>query len=72
MESRPPQESPRRTPVGRKPNGASGSPTPPWLWLFLIVGFAVIFWQLQSRSETQVTYSPWFLDQVKNGNVKSL
>ena len=72
MESRPPQESPRRTPGGRKPNGAGGSPTPPWLWLLLIVGFALIFWQFSSKNETQVSYSPWFLDQVQNGNIKSL
>ena len=72
MESRPPQESPRRTPSGRKPNGASGSQTPPWLWLLLLVGFAVIFLQFKPSNETAVSYSPWFLDQVEAGNVKSL
>src|SRR5262249_12550663 len=72
MESRPPQESPRRTPSGRKPNGSGGSPTPPWLWLLLIVGFALIFWQFSSKNETQVSYSPWFLDQVEHGNIKSI
>src|SRR4051794_19071539 len=72
MESRPPQDPPRRTAGGRKPNGASGSTTPPWLWLVLIVGFALIFWQLSSKNETQVSYSPWFLDQVERGNIKSI
>src|SRR3954452_12583702 len=72
MESRPPQESPRRTPGGRKPNGAGGSPTPPWLWLLLIGGFVLIFWQFASKNETEVSYSHWFLDQVESGNIKSI
>src|SRR3954469_6468943 len=72
MESRPPQEPPRRSAGGRKPNGAGGSPTPPWLWLLLIVGFALIFWQLSSKPETTVSYSPFFLDQVKKNNLKTL
>jgi cell division protease FtsH len=72
MESRPPQESPRRPAGGRKPNGAGGSPTPPWLWLLLIAGFALIFWQFQPKNEASVSYSPWFLDQVEEGNIKSL
>jgi cell division protease FtsH len=72
MESRPPQESPRRPAGGRKPNGSGGSPTPPWLWLLLIAGFGLIFWQFQPKNEASVSYSPWFLDQVENGNIKSL
>jgi cell division protease FtsH len=72
MESRPPQESPRRPAGGRKPNGAGGSPTPPWLWLLLIAGFGLIFWHFQPRNEASVSYSPWFLDQVEKGNVKTL
>ena len=72
MESRPPQESPRRPAGGRKPNGAGGSPTPPWLWLLLIAGFALIFWQFAPKNEVQVSYSPWFTDQVNEGNIKSL
>ena len=37
MESRPPQEPTRRPSTnGRKPNGTAGSPTPPWIWFFLI------------------------------------
>src|SRR6516225_6590758 len=72
MESRPPQESPRRNSGGRKPNGSGGSPTPPWLWLLLIAGFALIFWQFAPKNEVAVRYSPWFLEQVKSGNIKSL
>jgi cell division protease FtsH len=72
MESRPPQESPRRPAGGRKPNGSGGSPTPPWLWLLLIAGFALIFWQFAPKNEMPVAYSPWFLDQVDDGNIKSL
>ena len=72
MESRPPQESPRRPTVGRKPNGTGGAPTPPWLWLLLILGFGLIFWQFAPKNEIAVDYSPWFLDQVSNDNIKSL
>ena len=72
MESRPPQETPRRPAAGRKPNGSGGSPTPPWLWLLLIAGFTLIFWQFVPRNEVQVSYSPWFTDQVDKGNIKSL
>src|SRR4051794_37955669 len=72
MESRPPQESPRRPASGRKPNGSGGSPTPPWLWLLLIAGFGLIFWQFAPKNEVAVSYSPWFLDQVDEGNIKGL
>jgi cell division protease FtsH len=72
MESRPPQESPRRSAGGRKPNGSGGSPTPPWLWLLLIAGFGLIFWQFQPKNEVAVSYSPWFLDQVDENNIKSV
>ncbi|MFO0952727.1 MAG: ATP-dependent zinc metalloprotease FtsH [Isosphaeraceae bacterium] len=72
MENRPSQESPRRPTGGRKPNGPGGSPTPPWLWLLLIAGFGLIFWQFAPKNEVQVNYSPWFLDQVESGNIKSL
>ena len=45
------RKSPRVGPPanGRKPNGAGGSPTPPWLWLFLIAGFGLIFWLIQAQ-----------------------
>src|SRR5580700_1782202 len=72
MESRPPQESPRRPAGGRKPNGSGGSPTPPWLWLLLIAGFGLIFWQFKPQNEASVSYSPWFLDEVEKGNIESL
>src|SRR3954454_8836434 len=72
MESRPPQESPRRPTGGRKPNGSGGAPTPPWLWLLLIAGFGLIFWQFAPKNEVAVSYSPWFLDQVDEDNIKSL
>src|SRR5262245_15713607 len=72
MESRPPQESPRRPAGGRKPNGSSGSPTPPWLWLLLIAGFGLIFWQFAPKTEVAVHYSPWVLGQVEQANMKSI
>jgi cell division protease FtsH len=74
MENRPPQpETPRRPPTaGRKTNGSGGSPTPPWLWLIVIGLLALIFWQFVPKHETQVTYYPWFWEQVESGNVKNL
>ncbi len=72
MESRPPQEPPRRPAGPRKANGSGASPTPPWLWLVLILGFGLIFWQFAPKSEILVSYSPWFLDQVDGNNIKSL
>src|SRR4051794_39848465 len=74
MENRPPQQdTPRRPPPGtRRTNGSGGSPTPPWLWLLLIGGFAIIFWQFMPKPETPVDYNPWFLDQVDSDNIKKL
>ena len=72
MESRPPQESPRKPAGGRKPNGNGGSPTPPWLWLLLLAAFGLIFWQFGPRNEVPVNYQPWFMEQAKKGNIKSL
>src|SRR6516162_6719340 len=74
MENRPPQQdTPRRPPPGtRRTNGSGGSPTPPWLWLLLIGGFAIIFWQFMPKPETEVDYSPWFLDQVESDNIKKI
>jgi cell division protease FtsH len=71
MESRPPQETPRRPAGGRKPNGSGGSPTPPWLWLLLIAGFALIFWQFAPKNETSVNYT-WFIEQVDSNNITIL
>jgi cell division protease FtsH len=74
MENRPPQqETPRRPPnTGRKTNGSGGSPTPPWLWLIVIGLLALIFWHFVPKQEEQVTYYPWFMEQVQNENVKSI
>lgn len=74
MESRPPQDPPRRPLGARKPNGGAGTstPNPPWLWFVLILGFALILYQWPFfRSETEINYS-WFLDQVQADNVKSV
>src|SRR5271154_1734266 len=75
MENRPPQpETPRKPPMnsGRKTNGSGGSPTPPWLWLLLLGGFALIFWQFVPKQEVQVLYYPWFYEQVQADNIKSI
>ena len=72
MESRPPQEPPRRSPTnGRKPSSPSSAPAPPWVW-FLIIGVVALSIYLYSPSKnTPVSYS-WFRDQVAAGNVKAL
>src|SRR3954469_20552183 len=73
MESRPPQEPPRRNSSGgRKPGGPGGSPTPPWLWGFLIAVVILISWLVMPKYEVSVNYSPWFTEQVKNDNIESL
>ena len=76
MENRPPQpETPRKPPPpnsGRKTNGSGGSPTPPWLWLLLLGGFALIFWQFVPKTEVVVPYYPWFYGEVKADNIKSI
>src|SRR5271165_1095261 len=75
MENRPPpQETPRRPPPssGRKTNGSGGTPTPPWLWLLLLGGFALIFWQFVPKTEVQVLFYPWFYEQVQTDNIKSV
>ena len=75
MENRPPQqEPPRRPPTNnvRKTDGSGGSPTPPWLWLLLLGGFGLIFYQFVPKAETSVGYYPWFYEQVQNDNIKSI
>jgi len=75
MENRPPQqETPRRPPTNsaRKPNGSGGTPTPPWLFLLLLAGFALIFYQFVPKTEITVGWYPWFYEQVKNDNIKTL
>ena len=59
------------SPAGGKPGNAGGSPTPPWLWLLLLAGFALIFYQFRPPNETSVSYT-WFLEQVNDGNIKTL
>ena len=72
MESRPPQDPPRRSPPnGRKPGSPSTAPAPPWVWFFLIGVVALIIWAYTPSKHTPVTYS-WFQDQVRDDNVKSL
>ncbi|MGC8643214.1 MAG: hypothetical protein ACP5XB_25415 [Isosphaeraceae bacterium] len=48
------------------------SSAPPWLWVLLVGGFALIFWLFLPRTEVAVDYSPWFLDQVESNNIKIL
>ena len=47
-------------------------PTPPWLWLLLIAGLGLIFWQFVPKIEVQVPYYAWFVEQVERDNIKSL
>jgi len=56
------------------PEGSStrSSPTPPWLWLLLIGSLALVFWQFVPKTEIQVNYYPWFIEQVESDNIKSL
>ena len=74
MESRPPQEPPRRPSTnGRKPNGSAPSPTPPWIWLVLILlGALALYMVTVPKTETAVTFSPWFMEQVHADNIESL
>ena len=73
MESRSPQEPSRRPPVnGRKPSGAGGSSTPPWIWVFLITVVVLITYMLSGKNDTSVNFSPWFMEQVKNDNIESI
>ncbi len=73
MESRPPQEPPRRPSTnGRKPNGTGGSPTPPWIWVFLIAVVGLITYVLSGKNETTVNFSPWLMEQVRNDNIEYL
>ncbi len=73
MESRPPQEPTRRPSTnGRKPNGAGGSPTPPWIWVFLIAVVGLITYLLSGKNETTVNFSPWFMEQVHADNIEYL
>jgi cell division protease FtsH len=48
------------------------SSAPPWLWLLLLGGFAIIFWLFLPKAEVLVDYNPWFLDQVEGDNIKRI
>jgi cell division protease FtsH len=73
MESRPPQEPPRRPSAnGRKPTVAGGSPTPPWIWVFLIAVVGLIAYVLSGKNETTVNVSPWLMEQVRTDNIEYL
>ncbi len=74
MENRPPQqETPRRPPnTARKPTGAGGPPTPPWLWLIVVGMLGLIFWQVVPKPEQEVPYYPWFTEQLDKKNVKTV
>ncbi|HEX8203730.1 MAG TPA: ATP-dependent zinc metalloprotease FtsH, partial [Isosphaeraceae bacterium] len=72
MESKTPQDTNRRTPNGRKPNPAGGSPAPPWFWFILIAVLGLILYVYPFKNEVQVNFSPWFLEQVQKDNVASL
>ena len=49
-----------------------GRSTPPWLWLTVIGLLALIFWQFVPKTEVQVLYYPWFMEQVERDNIKSI
>ena len=72
MESRPPQDPPRRRPEGRKANGSGGPPAPPLLWIILIAVIALFLWMNNPKRETSVSYVPWFLQQVDADNIEVL
>lgn len=57
---------------GSPPGNSAGSPTPRWLWPLVLGGFGLIFWKFAPADGPQVPYSPWFLDQVARGNVRSV
>jgi hypothetical protein len=54
------------------PRSSAGSPPPRWLWPLVLCTFGFIFWKFTPDAPPAVHFSPWFLDQVKANNVKSL
>jgi cell division protease FtsH len=39
----------------------------------MVIGLlALIFWQYVPKTEVQVLYHPWFIEQVENDNIKSI
>ena len=74
MENQPPQQdTPLRPPTsGRKTMVPAGHRRPPGSGCYCIGGFALIFWQFVPKTEILVDYNPWFLDQVKKNNIKTI
>jgi cell division protease FtsH len=73
MENRPPQQdTPPPPPSGGRKTYGAGSRYPPWVWLILLVGFGLIFYQFVPKTEVLVDYNPWFLDHVQENNIKSI
>lgn len=74
MENQPPQQdTPQQPPASVPKKSGSGRPASnPWLWLLLIGGFALIFWQFVPKTEVLVDYNPWLLEQVKKNNIKTI
>lgn len=75
MENQPPpaaKTDSEPTPAKRGARWPAHSSAPPWLWVLLVGGFTLIFWQFMPRAEVAVDYSPWFLDQVESNNIKIL
>ena len=56
----------------RSRKGVGGRPIPPWLWLVMIGLLGLIFWHFVPKTEVQVSYAPWFLEQVDADNIQSL
>ena len=72
MDNPPSQQEPPHPPHTSKPNGWQSPPTPAWLWLLLLGGFGLIFYQFVPKAEISVLYYPWFYDQVQADNIKAI
>ena len=75
MEYPPPEQELTPPPpkgTARETNGSGGHRTPPWLWLLLLGGFGLIFYQFVPKAEVSVRYYPWFYDQVQADNIKAI
>ncbi len=73
MESRPPQDPPKRPATnGRKASGSVGPPIPAYIWLILILLVGFVFYKVFPLShETQVSYS-WFQAQAEKDNLEKV
>jgi cell division protease FtsH len=70
----PPSCTPDRVTVGPNPmmSGPAEDETPPGTSLLLLVFFGWLFWSIAPKSEIQVLYFPWFVEQVESDNIKSI